>query len=184
MSANLVHWDDVRGRDRVHQDIAARWFDLGSAAGSRGIGVQRIVVHPGKRTTPVHVHGAEEEIFWILSGSGLLWQDGETSEVGPGDCIVHLPGRVTHTLRAGGQKLFSAHQMGTCRMGPDPQTSVANPWGELHDTKGVWIGDGSAFPTASGTNPMITIMALARRTAFAIAAAAGKPAAESLVVSP
>jgi choline dehydrogenase-like flavoprotein len=67
--------------------------------------------------------------------------------------------------------LFSAHQMGTCRMGSDPQTSVAGSYGELHDTPGVWIGDASAFPTASGTNPMITIMALARRTAHAIAAA-------------
>ena len=64
---------------------------------------------------------------------------------------------------------FSAHQMGTCRMGKDPATSVANPWGELHDVPGVWIGDASAFPSASGTNPMATIMALARRTAHAIA---------------
>jgi len=72
-------------------------------------------------------------------------------------------------LRAGGFRLFCAHQMGTCRMGKDPQTSVADPWGQLHDTKGVWIGDASAFPTASGTNPMISIMALARRTAEAIA---------------
>jgi acyl-CoA reductase-like NAD-dependent aldehyde dehydrogenase/choline dehydrogenase-like flavoprotein len=66
--------------------------------------------------------------------------------------------------------VFSAHQMGSCRMGADPQTSVANPDGQLHDTPGVWIGDASAFPTASGTNPMISIMALARRTAEAIAA--------------
>jgi choline dehydrogenase-like flavoprotein len=36
----------------------------------------------------------------------------------------------------------------------------------------VWIGDGSAFPTPSGTNPMITIMALAHRNAEAVAAAA------------
>ena len=61
-------------------------------------------------------------------------------------------------------------------MGDDPQTSVAGPWGELHDTPGVWIGDASAFPTSSGTNPMITIMALAHRTAEAIAAAAPAPA--------
>ena len=61
--------------------------------------------------------------------------------------------------------------MGTCRMGIDPQTSVANPYGELHDTPGVWIGDASAFPTPSGTNPMITIMALAHRTAEASPAA-------------
>ncbi|HEY6639072.1 MAG TPA: GMC family oxidoreductase, partial [Solirubrobacterales bacterium] len=76
-------------------------------------------------------------------------------------------------FRAGGYKLFSAHQMGTCRMGEDPETSVAGPWGELHDTKGVWIGDGSAFPTSSGTNPMVSIMALAHRTAESIAEEAG-----------
>jgi choline dehydrogenase-like flavoprotein len=67
---------------------------------------------------------------------------------------------------------FSLHQMGSARMGNNPKTSVANPWGELHDTPGVWVGDASAFPTASGTNPMITIMALAHRTAGAMAAAA------------
>ena len=67
------------------------------------------------------------------------------------------------------QAIFSAHQMGTCRMGTDPESSVAGPWGELHDVKGVWIGDASAFPTASGVNPMISIMALAHRTAEAIA---------------
>jgi len=66
--------------------------------------------------------------------------------------------------------LFSAHQMGTCRMGADPQTSVAGPHGELHDVPGVWIGDASAFPTASGTNPMFSVMSLARRTAHAMLA--------------
>ncbi|MBG0564573.1 GMC family oxidoreductase N-terminal domain-containing protein [Actinoplanes aureus] len=75
-------------------------------------------------------------------------------------------------LRAGGATLFSAHQMGSCRMGTDPATSVADPRGELHDTPGVWIGDASAFPTPSGTNPMITIMALASRTAENIKEAA------------
>src|SRR4051812_11324240 len=65
---------------------------------------------------------------------------------------------------------FSLHHMGSARMGRDPRTSVANPWGELHDTPGVWIGDASAFPTASGTNPMLTTMALAHRTAEAMLA--------------
>jgi choline dehydrogenase-like flavoprotein len=81
-------------------------------------------------------------------------------------------------LRFGGHRLFAAHQMGTARMGADPATSVADPHGQLHDTPGVWVGDASAFPSASGTNPMISIMALAHRTAEAIAAASGaKPAA-------
>ncbi|HEV2074812.1 MAG TPA: GMC family oxidoreductase [Thermoleophilaceae bacterium] len=60
---------------------------------------------------------------------------------------------------------FTAHQMGSCRMGSDPEDSVANGRGELHDAAGVWIGDASAFPTAPGVNPMVSIMALAHRTA-------------------
>ncbi len=63
---------------------------------------------------------------------------------------------------------FTAHQMGSCRMGTDPATSVADGRGELHDVKGVWIGDASAFPSAPGVNPMVTIMSLAHRTADAI----------------
>jgi choline dehydrogenase-like flavoprotein len=66
---------------------------------------------------------------------------------------------------------FTAHQMGSCRMGSDPSTSVADGRGELHDVKGVWIGDASAFPTAPGVNPMVTIMALAHRTAGHMTAA-------------
>jgi choline dehydrogenase-like flavoprotein len=71
-------------------------------------------------------------------------------------------------LGAGGQPVFSAHQMGTARMGADPAGSVANPLRELHDPPGVWIGDTSALPTAIGVNPMVTGAALARRTARAI----------------
>jgi choline dehydrogenase-like flavoprotein len=87
-------------------------------------------------------------------------------------------------FRAGGYKLFSAHQMGSCRMGTDPQTSVTGPLGELHDTNGVWIGDGSGFPTSSGTNPMVSIMALAHRTAEAIAEDAGVKAAGETAAAP
>ena len=41
---------------------------------------------------------------------------------------------------------FTAHQMGSCRMGSDPETSVADGRGELHDVKGVWIGDAQRVP--------------------------------------
>lgn len=98
-----------------------------------------------------------------------------------GDDVDAFIGRLQRIpLRAGGHRLFSAHQMGTCRMGTDPATSVAGPWGELHDTPGVWIGDGSAFPTPSGTNPMVSIMALAHRTAEAISGKRSDAPAEAL----
>jgi choline dehydrogenase-like flavoprotein len=73
-------------------------------------------------------------------------------------------------IGARGIVMGSAHQMGSARMGTDPAMSVARPDGQLHDVGGVWIGDTSAFPTASGANPMLTCMALAHRTAEAIAA--------------
>lgn len=112
----------------------------------------------------MHVAGGARRIQ-VLAAGLPTWRVGDDVEA-----FVERTRRIP--LRAGGAKLFSAHQMGSCRMGRDPQTSVANPRGELHDTPGVWIGDGSAFPTPSGTNPMITIMALASRTADHIAEAA------------
>ncbi len=116
-----------------------------------------------------HAAGARE--IAALAGGLPRWGAGADL-----DAFIERCQRIP--LRAGGFRLFAAHQMGSCRMGSDPQTSVANPWGELHNTPGVWIGDASAFPTASGTNPMITVMALARRTAEAIAASADAPAAD------
>ena len=63
---------------------------------------------------------------------------------------------------------YSAHQMGSCRMGSSPAESVADGRGELHDVEGVWVGDASALPTAPGVNPMVSIMVLAERTAARI----------------
>ncbi|GIE82207.1 GMC oxidoreductase [Actinoplanes philippinensis] len=107
----------------------------------------------------IHLHRAAGARRIQVFARGLgAWTDGD-------DLEAYLERVKRVPLRAGGMTLFSAHQMGSCRMGADPATSVADPRGELHDTPGVWIGDASAFPTPSGTNPMITIMALASRTA-------------------
>lgn len=68
-------------------------------------------------------------------------------------------------VRANRLLLFSAHLMGTCRMGGDPDAAVVNPEGEVYGVRGLFVADGSVFPSASGVNPMITIMGLAHRTA-------------------
>jgi choline dehydrogenase-like flavoprotein len=57
--------------------------------------------------------------------------------------------------------MFSAHQMGTCRMGADPATSVVNAQGAVHGYSGLYVADGSIFPLPSGVNPMISILGLA-----------------------
>ncbi|KAI8471477.1 MAG: hypothetical protein J3K34DRAFT_520556 [Monoraphidium minutum] len=65
--------------------------------------------------------------------------------------------------------LFSAHQMGSCRMGGSSRDSVCDGAGEVWDVAGLYVADASAFPTASGVNPMITAMAIAHMTASGIA---------------
>src|SRR4051794_31785378 len=149
-------------RDRGHGQVtvdangeAVPWYDV-----SDELDQQHLCLSIEKLSRLHHAAGAVQ--IASLGGGLPLWRYGDDL-----DAFIEKAQRAP--LRAGGQRLFSAHQMGTCRMGTDPATSVANPWGELHDVKGVWIGDGSAFPTPTGTNPMVSIMALARRTAEAIA---------------
>jgi uncharacterized cupin superfamily protein len=97
----LVHWDDVPSRRPERKGVGGAWSALGRAAGSVKVGLNRIRLDPGEVSTPAHVHGADEEIFFVLAGSGLSWQDGETYEVRAGDCLVHAPLGMAHTLRGG-----------------------------------------------------------------------------------
>ena len=66
--------------------------------------------------------------------------------------------------------LFSAHQMSSCRIGRERASSVADADGQVWDARGLFVADASAFPSAAGVNPMLTVMALARRTAQRMAA--------------
>lgn len=49
----------------------------------------------------------------------------------------------------------SAHQMGTCRMGASPRTSVVDSKAKVWGTEGLYVADASVFPSASGVNPMV-----------------------------
>jgi len=71
----------------------------------------------------------------------------------------------------GGRVAFGSwHQMGSCRMGASPATSAIDADNETHEVAGLFVADSSAFPTASGVNPMLTIYAIAHRAAGRIAA--------------
>jgi choline dehydrogenase-like flavoprotein len=58
-----------------------------------------------------------------------------------------------------------AHQCGTCRFGTDPQTSVLDLNCRTHDIDNLYVVDGSFFPSNSGVNPTLTIIANAIRVA-------------------
>jgi choline dehydrogenase-like flavoprotein len=68
----------------------------------------------------------------------------------------------------GNEKMFppgySIHEVGTCRMGDNPKTSVLNKWNQSHDIKNLFVVDGSSFVTGGSQNPTMTILALSMRS--------------------
>jgi uncharacterized cupin superfamily protein len=100
----IANLHESPGREFAVGHIKGVWRDLGREAGTRTVGLRRIEVAQGHFSTPAHEHGADEEIFFVLGGEGLLWQEGSTCALAAGDCIVHKPRRGAHTLRgeAGG----------------------------------------------------------------------------------
>jgi choline dehydrogenase-like flavoprotein len=80
--------------------------------------------------------------------------------------IMTDPGNIDRSLRrsAWGENdvaMFSAHPLGTCRMGTDPRSSVVDRHGMIHDRKGIFVIDGSMLPTSLSVNPQVTILAVA-----------------------
>jgi choline dehydrogenase-like flavoprotein len=67
--------------------------------------------------------------------------------------------------------LTSVHPMGTMRMGEDPASSVVNSVGEHHQLPGLYVADGSLFPTSIGVPPQISIYAFALHIAPHVLAA-------------
>src|SRR5260221_12002966 len=79
----------------------ATWHRLGREAGTKTVGVNRVRVAPGKLPTPPHSHGASEELYYMLGGSGLAWQDDAVHEVRPGDCVIQRADEHEHTFVGG-----------------------------------------------------------------------------------
>jgi choline dehydrogenase-like flavoprotein len=121
---------------------------------------RRVAIRAHTELAKVHEAAGAAEIF-TFHWRPRHWRRGEDF----GAYLEELAATPTAEYTA-----YSAHQMGSCRMGAAPSETVADGRGELHDAKGVWVGDASALPTAPGVNPMVSIMVLAERTAARIGA--------------
>jgi uncharacterized cupin superfamily protein len=96
----ISHFDQAPAREYDLGHLRSRWTLLGEAAGSVNLGLRRIQITPGGWSTPAHDHGRQEEIFFVRGGTGISWHRGRTATVGPGDCVVYLPGKGPHSLHA------------------------------------------------------------------------------------
>lgn len=87
------------------------------------------------------------------------WMEGKSEEIlrGMGAAKVWRGERFTG--------VGSSHDVGGCRMGDDPRTSVTNPELRVHDTPGLYVFSGAAFPTCPGVNPTLTLAAVCYRAA-------------------
>jgi choline dehydrogenase-like flavoprotein len=105
------------------------------------------------------------DIHFAAGAREVYPQVGGIASIGPGDQEAIERGR----FRASELRLEAFHPMGTARMGADPRHSVVAPSGEAHDLEGLYVVDASILPTSLRVNPMITIMACARRIAVQLA---------------
>jgi choline dehydrogenase-like flavoprotein len=113
----------------------------------------------------------------VAVGTPAAWygRDGRTDDRAFSAFLEHLATRSLAPNRTG---LFSAHQMGSARAGADPTSSACDAWGRVRANTsgavipGLYVGDGSLFPSAIAVNPQMTIMALAERVARTVIAEA------------
>jgi uncharacterized cupin superfamily protein len=138
----IAHWDEA-SQDRAEVGhLGALWSNLGVAAGTKHAGVNRIQIDPGKWSTPYHRQTGEEEIFFVLSGSGLCLQDDDAFPVRPGDCIVHRL-RQAHSLKAGddGLDVLVFGTRARTEIGHLPRAGVAwigGTWTDVGDGDHPW----------------------------------------------
>jgi uncharacterized cupin superfamily protein len=150
----VAHWDEVESHRRSKGEMDATWQWLGNVAGTRAVGVNRVRVEPGKLPTPPHSHGASEELYFVLAGTGLAWQDGEVHEVRPLDCVIHRPDEMEHTFVAGpnGLEYLVFGTRHPTELGWLPRSRAIRlgwPWVEGRDDD-PWDVEATAEPLAVG----------------------------------
>jgi uncharacterized cupin superfamily protein len=96
----IGHWDDVPWTSHERGELRFERQRLSSPRGGRGVTLSRYRIAPAARSMPLHVHVDEEELFFVLSGSGLSWQGDAVYDVRAGDLVVHLADGEPHTLFA------------------------------------------------------------------------------------
>jgi uncharacterized cupin superfamily protein len=102
----ISHWDDVPWQAHEHGELRFERQRLSRPRGGAGATLSRYRIPAGARSMPQHVHVDEEELFFVLAGSGLSWQGDAVHEVRAGDLIAYLADGEPHTLLASDDELL------------------------------------------------------------------------------
>ncbi|KDN33038.1 hypothetical protein RSAG8_13873, partial [Rhizoctonia solani AG-8 WAC10335] len=71
--------------DEMHTSIATLGAKLGLHTDRWGINLESLP--HGTRSSIPHAHNSRDEFVYVVSGSGLVWLDGHTYDLEPGDCV-------------------------------------------------------------------------------------------------
>jgi choline dehydrogenase-like flavoprotein len=148
--------------------------DRGAGQVLSGRGLRPQLRYALNTTDRAHLLRGLVEAIRLHAAAGAVEIGTSHSTLAPYRAGDDLEAYVQQVQRAGlapnAYNLFSAHQMGTCRMGGQRAQAVVRPDGESWDVPGLFVADGSLFPTPTGVNPMLTIMALGHFVAGHVAA--------------
>ena len=177
-AAYAIHW--LRGAGMEFKEKVERFDRLGMVGVQYEDRLSEGRVRPAGRdgvrvAYKVHRRDAADIRFGIARACQVLFAAGATEAypqigrlgpIAPGEEVSKVEnGR--HAAAA--MRLEAFHPMGSARMAADPSRSVVGPDGQSHDVPGLYVADASVFPTAVRVNPMVTIMAFARRIAAGVA---------------
>jgi choline dehydrogenase-like flavoprotein len=133
----------------------------------------RVHAHRGRTRVTYRLHREDAaRIQYGIARAAQIHFAAGASEVYPQVAGLPVIGRSTgvkpleqRPVQPKDLRLEAFHPMGSARMAADARRSVVSPTGETHDVPGLYVADASILPTTLGVNPMITIMACARRIA-------------------
>ena len=177
-----VGWQDARSHKELmlQAENTAFFFALVRDRDGGRVDVDRqgrpILKYSLTRRDAQNVVRGGQECVRLLAAAGAHTIGGLYNNLAPysarseGDLEGHLRGIEQRGYIVNDMTLFSAHQMSSCRMAGSAALGAVNPEGESYDVRNLFVADASALPSATGVNPMISIMTLAHRVAQAVKA--------------
>ena len=170
----MVHFSASRGRSNVadgEAEIGSDYKDAIAEAGDWGIAAMMQGETIPKETNHVRLSKDNEDAWGIPQLITSVGYDANDEKV-----LKDFLNEASSMLDKAGCKNISQvdskqapgldiHEMGGCRMGKDPKTSLLNKWNQFHHCKNIFVTDGACMTSTSTQNPSLTFMAMSARAA-------------------
>ena len=177
------------GAGRTHQEAMLDFAHVGSigvhlsdrSAGRVGLGAEgslRASYRLTREDAGRLVHGIARaaEIHFAAGATEVYPNIGRAAVLRPGDLAAFESTR----FKPSELRLEAFHPMGTARIAADPGEGVCAADGSVNGTRDLYVADASLFPTSVGVNPMMTVIAFAKKVARGVAESEQAPVGASL----